>query len=104
MDISRINYLRRELQERRISQDELNEIEEAFDKIPDDELPDLRANALADDMLDELEEQVSPMEKCIYDWVLENFGESEAIDPSWSISSLADYINKDSLRYLNPES
>ena len=30
----------------------------------------------------------------IYDWVAENFGESEAEDPSWSIEALAEELNK----------
>lgn len=31
----------------------------------------------------------------IYDWVLENFGESEANDPSWNIEELAQHIEKE---------
>lgn len=30
----------------------------------------------------------------IYNWVKQNFGESEADDPSWSIEALADELNK----------
>lgn len=32
--------------------------------------------------------------KIIYNWVSENFGESEAEDPSWSIHALAEEIAK----------
>lgn len=32
--------------------------------------------------------------KIIYNWVAENFGESEAQDPSWDIKALAEEINK----------
>ena len=33
-------------------------------------------------------------EKIIYNWVKQNFGESEADDPSWSIEALAEELNK----------
>jgi len=45
-------------------------------------------------MLDELEERISTVERTIYDWVCENFGEGEANDPSWDIAELAGAINK----------
>lgn len=32
--------------------------------------------------------------KTIYNWVEDNFGQSEADDPSWSIHDLAEYIEK----------
>lgn len=32
--------------------------------------------------------------KTIYEWVKQNFGESEADDPSWSIEALADELSK----------
>lgn len=32
------------------------------------------------------------IEQMIYDWVVENFGESEACNPSWNITELAKYI------------
>ena len=54
---------------------------------------DLRENAMASDMLDVLEGRVSTVEKTIYNWVKRNFGESEANNPSWDISALADEIN-----------
>lgn len=34
------------------------------------------------------------LEKIIYNWVAENFGKSEAEDPSWSIRELAKEINR----------
>ena len=32
--------------------------------------------------------------QAIYEWVAENFGESEADDPSWSIEALADHLSR----------
>lgn len=55
MNAERIKYLRGEVDAERISLDELLEIEAEFDKIPDEQLRDLRENATASDMLDELE-------------------------------------------------
>lgn len=92
MDLSRIKQLRAELDAECIDLLELSEIEEAFNKIPDAELRDLRENATASDMLDELEERVPPMELAIHTYVTVNFGESEANDPSWAIGPLAEYI------------
>lgn len=34
------------------------------------------------------------IEKIIYEWVKQNFGESEAEDPSWSIEALAEELDK----------
>lgn len=34
------------------------------------------------------------IEKAITEWVTENFGESEADDPSWNIMLLADHLQK----------
>lgn len=93
MDISRIGYLRKELEYETISSEELLEIEEAFDKIPDDELREDRENALASDMLDELARRVSPIEKAIYDYIYDIYGESEANDPAYDISGLANRLN-----------
>lgn len=55
MTPERINELRTELEAERISYGELHEIESAFAEIPDSELPEDRENAMAGDMLDELE-------------------------------------------------
>lgn len=55
MDISRSRYLRKELEAERIDLMELAEIEDAFAAIPDEHLRDLRANAMAEDMLDEID-------------------------------------------------
>lgn len=93
MNLSRINYLRKELEAECIDSVELAEIEEAFAEIPDKDLSDLRENAMACNMLDELEARVSPVERIIYDWVNEHFGESEANEPSWDIKLLAKEIN-----------
>lgn len=32
--------------------------------------------------------------EAIYEWVADNFGESEADNPSWSIEALADHLSK----------
>jgi len=55
MTRQRIAELRAELEAERIDLMELAEIEAAFAEIPDSELADLRENAPASDMLDELE-------------------------------------------------
>lgn len=55
MNKQRIAYLRSKLEAERIDLLELSEIEEAFALIPDSELRDERENAMASDMLDELE-------------------------------------------------
>ena len=94
MNISRIKYLRECLEEENIDLLELSEIEEAFKELDPSTLRDLPENAMAGDMLDELEELISPVEWAIYDWVLENFGDSEANDPSWDIGGLAESINR----------
>ena len=52
MNLSRIQYLRGELDAEEISLEELSEIEAAFAEVPDSELTDLRENAMASDMLD----------------------------------------------------
>lgn len=51
----RLAYLRGELEAECIDLVELAEIESAFDQLPDAVLRDRRENAMASDMLDELE-------------------------------------------------
>ena len=64
MKWNRIQELRKELNAERISQGELLEIERAFKRIPQKNLRDLKANAMASDMLDELEARAKkPKEK-----------------------------------------
>lgn len=92
MEIGRIKYLREELEAERIDLEELSEIETAFAEIPDEELRDLRENALAGDMLDELEARVPAIAWIIYDYVSEHYGDNEADDPSWAINPLAQHI------------
>lgn len=92
LSVNRIKYLREELEAEEIDLEEISEIEEAFKKIPPHKLRDLPENALASDMLDELEEFVTPLEWAIYDYVVQNFGEDEANDPSWDIGFLANAI------------
>lgn len=57
MTKTRIKELRKELEAERISLNGILEIEAAFDEIPDSELPEPRENAMASDMLDELEQR-----------------------------------------------
>lgn len=93
MNLSRIMYLRGELENESMSYGEGSEIDAAFAEVPDSELSEPRENAMYSDMLDILEGKVSAVERMIYTWVKANFGESEANDPSWDISSLAEAIN-----------
>ena len=58
MNLERINQLRKELENESISYSELIEIEEAFRQIPDKDLPEPRENAMAVDMLNELEQRL----------------------------------------------
>ena len=36
--------------------------------------------------------------EAIYEWVAENFGQSEADEPSWSIEALADHLSKTDIK------
>lgn len=64
MKWNRIQELRKELKAERIDLVELAEIERAFKRIPQKELSDLKANAMASDMLDVLEARAKkPKEK-----------------------------------------
>ena len=36
--------------------------------------------------------------EAIYEWVAENFGQSEADDPSWNIEALADHLSKTDIK------
>jgi hypothetical protein len=55
MPQERIDYLRGELEAERISMGELIEIQGEFEKIPEKDLPEPAENAMASDMLDEIE-------------------------------------------------
>lgn len=55
IDHDRLVYLRGESDAERLSWGEVIEIQEAFEEIPDAELPEPRENALISDMLGELE-------------------------------------------------
>ena len=92
MSLSRIKTLRESLDEENIDLEELSEIEEAFKLVPDENLRDLRENASAADMLDELEELVSPLERLVYDYIVENYGESEANDPCYNMGEIVNHI------------
>lgn len=92
MDLSRINYLRESLEEEVIDLEELSEIETAFAEIPDNELPEPRENAMAIDMLNELEARVTPLERSLYQYILENYGENEANDPCYSLGPIVHHI------------
>lgn len=96
MDLGRIKTLIEEAQTGDLGMSELVEIQEAFDALVKSgvELRDEFDNALTLDMLSELEDHATTVEKVIYEWVVENFGEAEANDPSWSTSQLANRINQ----------
>jgi hypothetical protein len=55
MTKERLTYLRQESKAERLDLVEISEIENAFSKIPDAKLRDLRENATVTDMLDEIE-------------------------------------------------
>lgn len=94
MSLSRIKYLRECLDYGNIDLMEISEIEEAFEELGTKkfEYRDNPDEALAGDMLDELETVISPLERRIYDYVAEHYGENEANDPSWDIQSLANHL------------
>lgn len=56
MNLERVRELKIESEEERLSYGEIAEIESAFAEVPDHALRDLRENASADDMLEEIEE------------------------------------------------
>lgn len=60
MDAARIAYLRQELADECIDMFELQEIQNAFDELDPATLRDLPENAMASDMLDELEDALGP--------------------------------------------
>lgn len=41
-------------------------------------------------------------QKIIYNWVKNNFGESEADDPSWNIEALADHLKSEEGYFVPP--
>ncbi len=92
LSLTRIKYLRQELEDGTIDLTELSEIEEAFKDFPDEQLRDERENAMASDMLDELETLISPLELELYEYIKENFGHSEADDPCYDLGQLANHI------------
>lgn len=94
MDISRIKVLRECLDDEYISTEELSEIEEEFNQIPDCELRDERENALASDMLDEIEARLPKLQTIIYNYIVENYGQSEADDPCYAIGPMVAHINE----------
>jgi hypothetical protein len=96
MDLGRIKVIRKELENENLSWGESAEVEEAFNKLvkAGAVLRDVPDNATIDDMLDELEDNATTVEKTIYEWVKNNFGESEANNPTWSTHDLAKAINK----------
>lgn len=97
MDLPRIKQLREALEDENIDLSEIAEIEAAYKALCDSgfETADDPENAMASDMLDELETVITPIERSIYDYVVENYGESEANDPSWAIGLLAAHLNEE---------
>ena len=94
MSLARIKQLREALEEENIDLSELSEIDEAFKELVASgfELRDEPENAMATDQLDELEEAVSPLEREIFGYILENYGENEAMDPCYNMGEIANFI------------
>lgn len=94
LSLSRINTLREALEAENIDLTELAEIQEAYHHWANQsttlsEDPD---NAMADDMLNELETAVSPLERALWGFIKENYGESEANDPCFELGEIANFI------------
>ena len=94
MSLARIRTLREALEKENIDLGELSEIDEAFKELVASgfELRDEPENAMATDQLDELEEAASPLEREIFDYILENYGESEALDPCYNMGEIVNFI------------
>lgn len=94
MSLARIKTLREALDEENIDLMELSEIDEAFKELVKSgfELRDLPENAMAADQLDELEEAVGPLERALFDYIDENYGESEALDPCYNMGEICNFI------------
>ncbi len=94
MEIGEIKRMREDLEAENIDTEDLATIQAAFDELvaSGKELRDLPENAMAADMLDELEADIPEIAWIIYDYVCENFGDNEADDPSWYITPLGRHI------------
>lgn len=94
MSLARIKQLREALEEENIDMSELIEIDSAFKELVDSgaKLRDLPENALAADQLDELEEVVPPLERSLFEYIDENYGESEALDPCYNMGELVQFV------------
>lgn len=96
MSLARIKQLRACLEEEYIDLSELAEIDYAFKELVKSgfELRDLPENAMAADQLDELEEAVTPLERKLYEYISEHFGESEALDPCYDIGKVVEFLEE----------
>ena len=94
MSLARIRTLREALEEENIDLSGLSEIDEAFKELVASgfELRDEPENAMAADQLDELEEAVSPLERELFDYISENYGENEAMDPCYNMGEICNFI------------
>lgn len=92
MSLNRIKQMRATLEAEDISYGELAELNDAFLQIPESELPEPRENAMAADQLDELEQRVTPLELCLYEFISENFGHNEADDPCYDLGEIANHL------------
>lgn len=63
MNKTTIKKLRKKIDNENISYGELADIESAFAEIPDEQLRDERENAIASDMLDEIERELTLREE-----------------------------------------
>lgn len=94
MSLNRIKYMRNCLDDENLDLTEIAEIEEAYHKLCNTsiELIDDPEHALANDMLDELERLVSPLERELYEYVAENYGHNEADDPCYDLGEIANHL------------
>ena len=51
-----------------------------------------------------MENNMKTFYEAIYEWVKDNFGQSEADDPSWNIEALADHLSKTNIKPDEQES
>lgn len=94
MSLARIRELRESLEAESIDLVELSEIQEAYHHWANQsttlsEDPD---NAMAADMLNELEADCPDLEFELFDYIKENYGESEALDPCYNMGEMVAFI------------
>lgn len=94
LSLARIRTLRQDLEAEMIDTADMSEIDSAFRELVASGAPlrDVPENAMVADQLDELEDAVSPLERELFDYIEENYGESEALDPCYDMGSMVAFI------------